>query len=105
MHNRKKLASSRPTPLDFHRCIFSVQAQVEGLRQVQGGVVERQTLHGRPQIEDIPLGGAVSRGQGTRDSLRILNAIIDLRNNPSPLPAWAMHDALIRVLVPVSQIA
>ena len=31
MSERKKMASSRPTPLDFDRCIFSVRLVSQGI--------------------------------------------------------------------------
>src|ERR1700687_944340 len=39
--------------------LFSVRPQVEGCRQMQGGFVERQALHCRPEIENIALGAAL----------------------------------------------
>ena len=34
--------------------LFSVPEQMEGLGQVQGGVVERQTMDGCPEIQRVP---------------------------------------------------
>src|SRR5271156_573309 len=39
--------------------LFSVPQQMEGLSQVQGGVVERQTMDGRPEVQHVPLDPAI----------------------------------------------
>ena len=39
--------------------LFSVPGQLEGLGQVQGGVVQRQTMDGRPEIQHVPLDPAI----------------------------------------------
>src|SRR5512135_531590 len=37
--------------------LFSVPGKLEGLGQVQGGFVQRQTMDRRPEIQDVPLDG------------------------------------------------
>src|ERR1700739_404039 len=39
--------------------LFSVQNQVEGLRQMQGRVVKGQLVYGGPEIEHVPLGATI----------------------------------------------
>ena len=36
-------------------CLFSVPGDAERRRQVQGGLVERQAVHGRPEVQDVAL--------------------------------------------------
>ena len=37
------------------RSLFSIPGKPEGFSQVQGGVVQRQPMNGRPQIQHVPL--------------------------------------------------
>ena len=39
--------------------LFSVQTQMEGLRQMEGSLVDRQVVHRSPEIEDIAVSAAV----------------------------------------------
>jgi hypothetical protein len=39
--------------------LFSVPEQVEGLGQVEGGVVQRQSMDGRPEVQHVPLDPAI----------------------------------------------
>src|SRR3989442_6341051 len=39
--------------------LFSVPAQLERLRQMQGGLVQRQALHRRPQIQHVAVSPAL----------------------------------------------
>jgi hypothetical protein len=45
--------------LRTYEFLFSVPRQVEGFRQVQGGLVEGQALEGRLEIEHDAVGAAV----------------------------------------------
>src|ERR1700675_5019693 len=52
--------SSRPQCTgSFYGFLFSVTRQMEGGGEVQGGVVQRQAVQRRPEVEDVALDGTV----------------------------------------------
>src|SRR5439155_17257033 len=76
--------------------LFSIPEQVESLRQMQRGLVERQAMNGRPEIQDIAVHGAI-RLEALKDVLSQMNrerslAILGLsvhRARSTPLRATA----------------
>src|SRR4051794_30630401 len=62
MNWRKQMASSRPTPLDIQRCIFSValgrgwqrgQWDAQAIAKVDGGIVGREAVRLGPQVQGV----------------------------------------------------
>src|SRR5437588_920237 len=49
----------RPSTGSWNGFLFSVARQMEGLRQLEGGVVERDVMQGSPQVEHVAVGTAL----------------------------------------------
>ena len=71
----------------FYGFLFSIPGKSEGLGQVQGGVVQRQPMDGRPEIQRVALDSAIR----VEAAKRVL-AQMD-REGPLPVRGVAVHRA------------
>ena len=71
----------------FYGFLFSVPGQLEGLGQMQGGVVQRQTMDRRPEIQHVPLDPAIRV-----EALKGVLAQMD-REGSLRVPGVAVHGA------------
>jgi hypothetical protein len=65
--------------------VFSIPGQPEGRGQMQRGVVQRQTMDGRPQVQRVPLGPTI-RLEAAKRALAQMD-----REGPLPVPGVAVH--------------
>jgi hypothetical protein len=98
-------ASSRGGTGSWYGFLFSVPAQVEGLDQLQGGLVEGQVVEGCPEVENIAVGGAVGveaakdilaevRGEGRLEKQRGRESFQRSPNQRLPTPLLLPRRAL-----------
>src|SRR5438034_9529022 len=71
----------------FYGFLFSLPGKPEGLGQKQGGVVQRQTMDGRPEVQRVPSGSAI-RLEASKSVLAQMD-----REGPLPVPGVAVHRA------------
>jgi hypothetical protein len=76
------------TPLStgsYYGFLFSIPGKPERLGQMQRGVVQRQTMDGRPQVQRVPLDPTI-RLEASKCALAQMD-----REGPLPVPGVAVH--------------